>query len=271
MAAGKVQSLDRALRILETLASANDGMGISEMSRKLGLSPSTIHRLLFTLSQRGFVTQLHDERYHLGHKIVEMSRTFVEGFQLVKIVRPYLEAVCKTTGETTNLIVLSNNEAFYLDKVESPRFLRVFAKIGRRTPLYCSASGKILLSGFSKEQLQKYLYDTEFTALTEHTITSPVALREKLKTIRDQGYAFDLEECEMGARCAAVPIKDQSDRVIASLSISGPAVRLSDETLYKVVAYLLETSEEISTRIRGHEDALRTSAEGSETVWQSRW
>lgn len=248
--ANHVQSLSRALNILETLASSQKGMGISDLSRRLELPPSTVHRLLATLSSKGYVTHVSDGRYHLGHKVVEMGRTFLENFELSRIVRPHLEAVSHKTGETANLVVLDDDEAFYLDKVDSSCILMVFSRIGRRAPLYCTAVGKILLSGFSKERLEGYLKKTELKAFTSNTITSAQGLRRELEAVRAPGYAYDWEECEVGARCVAVPLKGFMGRVIAALGISGPAVRLDRQALERAAEYLLEASAQISAQLK---------------------
>jgi IclR family transcriptional regulator, KDG regulon repressor len=245
-----VQSLTRALGILETLATSSDGLGISELSRKVRLPASTIHRLLSTLGRNGYVIQLDNEKYRLGHKLIEIGRNFLDSSHLTKIIRPYLEEASRETGETANLVILDKDEALYLDKVESSRILRVFSMIGSRAPLYCTASGKVLLAGFPEEQLRRYLRNTKLKALTPNTITSPAALRNELGTAMARGYAYDLEECELGARCAAVPVMGLRDRILGAISISGPAVRLPKRKLDKAVRYLLEASAEVSARIK---------------------
>ena len=245
-----VQSLNRALGILETLASSSGGLGILELSHRVKLPASTTHRLLSTLGRKGYVTQLHDEKYLLGHKLVEMRRIFLESSQLTKIVRPYLEKACGETGETANVVVLDQDEAFYLDKVESPRMLRVFSRIGHRAPLYCTRAGKILLTGFSHEQLERYVRSTELNPLTPNTITSAARLERELARVRTRGFACDLEECEPGARCVAVPVRGFMDRLIASLRISGPAVRLRRKEMKKAVRCLLAVSAEVSAKLR---------------------
>lgn len=248
--ADEVQSLNRALSLLEALASSGQGLGISELSRRVRLPASTVHRLLSTLGRKGYVTQLHDEKYHLGYKVVEIGRAFVEGSQLTKIVRSYLEALCQKTGETANLVILDDDEALYLDKVESPHNLQVFSKIGYRAPLYCTASGKVLLAGLSEEDLERYLRRTRLKALTKNTITSPETLRKELAAARARGYAYDVEECEAGARCVAIPVKGLLDRVVAALSVSGPAVRLRKREMDRAVDYLLSVGEKLSARIK---------------------
>ena len=245
-----VQSLNRALGILETLACSSHGLGILELSQRVKLPASTTHRLLSTLGRKGYVTQLHDEKYLLGHKLIEMGRNFLESSHLIRIVRPYLEAACGETGETTNLVVLDQDEAFYLDKVECPRILRVFSRIGHRAPLYCTGAGKVLLTGFSEEQLKRYLGNTELRPLTRNTITSTTSLERELARVRARGFAYDLEECEVGARCVAVPIRGFMDRVVAALSISGPAMRLRRKEMKKAVRCLLEINAEVSAKLR---------------------
>lgn len=240
-----VQSLDRALNVVEALASSRGGLGISELSRKLHLAPSTVHRLLATLDEKGYATQLHDGKYCLGHKVVELGGAYLENFQLRNIIRPHLEELVLSTGETANLVILESNEAFYLEKVDSPRTLRVFTRIGHRAPLYCTAAGKVLLANYSEKQLKRYLKSTALEPLTERTITLPSGLRQELEQVRGQGFASDLEECEEGASCVAVPLTAFGQRLVAALSLSGPTVRFKDRERERAVELLKETTAQV--------------------------
>lgn len=188
-------------------------------------------------------------KYRLGHKVVQLGGAFLENFELREFVRPYLEELVQTTGETANLVIVENHEAFYLDKVDSPRVLRVFNRIGYQAPLYCTAAGKVLLSGYSEVQLKRYLKEVELVALTANTITSRLELRRELQRVRQRGFAYDVEECEEGACCAAVPLKVLGQRLIAALSISGPAVRLKKHQLERATKLLKDTAARMSEQI----------------------
>lgn len=169
----------------------------------------------------------------------------MENFQLRNTLRPHLEELVQETGETANLVILDNDEAFYLDKVDSQRILRVFNRIGYRAPLYCTGAGKVLLAHYSEDQLKRYLEKVELQSLTPNTMTSPAKLQKELARIRSQGFAYDLEECEEGARCAAVPLSALEQRLMVALSVSGPAVRLNERGLERAVKLLKSVASRI--------------------------
>lgn len=241
-----VQSLERALAIIEQLAHSREGLGISTISRDLSLPPSTVHRLVNTLAHLGYVSQVAGQRYRLSSKFATMCRGLQEDSELRQIVRPHLENICSQTKETANLVILDAHEAVYIDKVDSPRFLRVFSRIGHRAPLYCTAVGKILLADMNADAFDQYLGQIDLVPLTRHTISSHDALRNEIVTISMQGYALDLEECELGAQCVAVGVKGRDGRIVAAISVSGPAVRFDRNSMNEALQVLHESARKIS-------------------------
>ena len=216
-----VQSVDRALDVLEALADCDGAAGLSEIAARTGLPYGTIHRLLRTLLDRGYVRQEADRRYALGGALVRLGGA---AERLVgSWARPYLEQVAALSGETANLAVLEGDFVVYVAQAASQRRLRMFTEVGRRVLPHSTAVGKVLLA--YRPDAAAVLTRTGLPRRTPHTITSLEAMLAELAAVRERGYALDLGEEELGVHCLAVPVFD-GDGVIASMSVSGPAERI---------------------------------------------
>ncbi len=249
---GMVQSVGRALSLLEALEDSRGEVGIAELSKRVGLHVSTAHRILATLVARGYARQNPETgRYALGAKALHLAESYLGQMDLRQVVRPVLERLSRETGETTNLVILDRREALYLDKVESPQSLRIFSRIGRRAPLHCTAVGKVLLAYRPRAEVDALLGCGPLERLTRHTITSLAQMRRELEKVRDQGFALDREECEEGACCIAVPIRNAQGAVEAALGISAPTTRLSPRRLEELVPLMLRTGREVSAQLGG--------------------
>lgn len=227
-----VQSLDRALDVLEVLAAGDDDVSLSQITERTGLPLGTVHRLLSNLVARGYAAQDRETRlYGPGPRLLEVAAKAAASrrFGLSRIARPCLHGLTEATDETSNLLVLQGDEGVYSEQVGSRRLVRMFTEVGQRVPLYCTGGGKAILSGFSAEQLEAYLERTALRPFTPKTITTPERLREELARAREQGFALDDEERETGVCCVAAPIFDRFGRCVAALSISGPTTRMSRE------------------------------------------
>lgn len=247
---GGVQSVVRALRLIDALGASGSEIGIADLSKRVALHVSTVHRLLTTLVQEGYCRQNPETgRYALGGKLFQLGEACLGQMDLRGLARPLLERLCRQTGETANLVVLDGTEALYLDKVESPQTLRVFSRIGHRAPLYCTAVGKVLLACRSAAERDALLGAGPLRPLTRHTLTSPAGLRRELAQVREQGFALDREECEEGAYCLAVPVRDAQGRVEAALSVSGPTVRLGDQRVPDLIPLMRRAAEELSAQL----------------------
>src|SRR5512139_4095791 len=203
-----VQSVARALTLLDALGESRNEVGIAELSKQVGFHVSTAHRLLSTLIAQGYARQNPETgRYGLGAKAFHLAESYLGQMDLRRIVRPLLERLSHETGETANVVILDGHEAFYLDKVESPQSLRIFSRIGRRAPLHCTAAGKVLLAGRSWSEVQRMLGPHTLERFTPRTIRSTEVLQRELDVARADGFAVDHEECEEGATCIAVPVR----------------------------------------------------------------
>ena len=245
-----VQSVARALTLLDALGESRNEVGIAELSKQLGFHVSTAHRLLATLIAQGYARQNPETgRYGLGAKAFHLAESYLGQMDLRRIVRPVLERLSHTTGETANLVILDGREAFYLDKVESPQSLRIFSRIGRRAPLHCTAAGKVLLAGRSSAEVQRMLGQNALERFTPRTIRSTEVLRREVEAARADGFALDREECEEGATCIAAPVRNARGETVAAMSISGPTLRMHPERLRELTPIVVCTGAEASERL----------------------
>ncbi|MCG0239985.1 MAG: IclR family transcriptional regulator [Firmicutes bacterium] len=223
-----LQSVDSALRLLETFSRAEPELTLAELSRRLGLGKSTVFRLLSTLEARGFVERNPETgRFRLGLKALYIGGLVIHRINLITGSQLALERLVRESGETAHLVVYERGEAVFVNKVESSRTVTMGSHIGARMPAYCTATGKVLLAHLPEGELERYLAETPLRRLTLHTITDPDRLREHLRQVREQGYAVDQQESEEGLMCVAAPIRGPQGNVVAAVSVSGPAVRLA--------------------------------------------
>jgi len=248
-----VQSIARALTVLDTLADSQGEVGIVELSQRVALHTSTVHRLLATLAGQGYVRQSPDTgRYALGPKAINLAEAYLGQLDLRRVAHPFLERLTQDTGETANLVIQDGHEALYLDKAESPQSLRIFSRIGRRAPLHCTAVGKVLLANAPPAQVDGLLGEGPLERLTRRTITSVAQLRRELAAVRAQGYALDREECEEGGYCIAVPVRNATGATVAAVGVSSPSVRMSGRRIQELVPAVVRTGREISERLGFH-------------------
>lgn len=218
------------LDILEALTVANDELSLTQLQARLDLPPPTLHRLLKSLVERGYVEQNQENRhYGPGVKILEIAEAAKRNsrFDLCRVVRPFLERLTEASGETSNLVILNDRKIVYVEQVPSPRSVRMFTAVGHRAPLYCTGAGKAILARLSENQLDSYVATEKLERLTPHTLTSKAALTRELDSIRERGFALDNEEFEAGVRCVAAPIVDSTGRCLGAISVSGPTTRMS--------------------------------------------
>ncbi len=244
-----VQSLERALNILEAMAHEAVPLTVTELSEKVNLKISTVHRLLTTLSHRGYVEQESESsKYRLGLKILEIGNAALSFSDIRKVARPYLEELVDKCNETANLAVLDGSELVYIDQVESHNMIivRMFAQPGNRGPVHCTASGKAMLAYLPPDRLDVILSQIELKSYTNETITSFDHLRKELQRVRQDGYALDWGEMEEHVRCIAAPIFNHEGKAMASISVSGPSNRI---TTYYMKNELMDMVQEVASRI----------------------
>jgi IclR family acetate operon transcriptional repressor len=223
--AGSVQSVDRALSLLEELAVAEAPMGVGQLAERTGLPQGTAHRLLHGLLLRGYVRHDASRKYSVGTAALRLGDAAQRS--LTRSVRPYLAELVDASGETANLAVLEGDDVVYVAQVPSPHTLRMFAEVGRHVPPHSTAVGKVLLAALPRERAFSILRRTGLPRRTPTTITSLDELGRELDSVRERGWAADEEEQEAGVRCVAVPVGSvhEGDPVVAAVSLSGPAER----------------------------------------------
>lgn len=246
-----VQSVVRALDILETLADNEEEFGVNELSQKLGIQKSSVIRILHTVEQRGYIEKsLESGNYRIGLKSFEMGQAYRHQLGLFQASKPILRDLVHKCDESAYIAVLRGANVVYLDVVQTSKPLRLASRVGSITPAYCTAVGKVQLAYISPEALDDIISQSDFTPITPHTIVNPEKLKKDLVNIAHKGYAIDDQEYEMGVRCIGIPIWNHTRRVIAGISISGPISRMSDERINKVLLPLLiEAGKEISHRL----------------------
>lgn len=246
-AANAVQSVDRALTILELLARGGEA-GVTEVAAQLGVHKSTAFRLVATLEAHRLVEQTGDRgRYRLGVGLLRLAGATSARLDLVQEARPVCRQLAADTGETVNIAVLSESSALYLDQVAGSSALQPHNWVGQHIPLHATSNGKVLLSGLSRKSLDDLL--GKLPAFTPLTITKKARLREELDRVREQGYALAVDELEVGLTAAAAPIRNAHGDVIASMSVSGPSFRIPADRIEDVVSTLVEAAMEVSHRL----------------------
>ena len=243
--AGSVQSIDRAFELLEMLADAGGAMGLSELAAASSLPLPTVHRLMRTLVNRGYVRQETSRRYTLGSRLIRLGE--ISSRMLGTSLRPFLAQLVRLTGETANLAMLEGDEVVYLAQVPSPHQMRMFTEPGRRVRTHATAVGKALLAELPPAEARALLGPDEMHAFTPTTITDPELLLAHLEVIRQQGYAVDEGEQEIGVRCFAVAVPGAPAAL--AVSASGPAGRMTDDAAARIVPALTEIAAEISKTI----------------------
>lgn len=242
-----IQSADRIFSVLELL-SLKGPLGVIDISTKLDLNKSTVHRLLASLISMDYVRQDQASgKYTLTFKLLSLAESFRSKVDVVSVVHPYLEQIMERSGETVHLVQREENEVVYIDKVESnATSFRMASRIGLRQPLYCTAVGKALLSSLPEDEVKKIWEESRVKKLTEHTIVDYDAFLKELDLSRKRGYALDNEENEMGVRCIAVCIKDYRGAAVNAFSISAPVSRMPDERIEELASFVLQMKAEMS-------------------------
>lgn len=257
----KVNSVDRALVILEYLGTQTKEVGVRELGQAIGLSKSSVHRILQTLRARGFVRWNPDNaRYSLGLRAFEVGCGILRSMEAHSVAKPYLEQLVNALGETAFLGVLDDAELVYIDKIDGRRSVRMYADIGARRPLYCTGIGKALLAHLDRAEIDRILAAKPLIRHTKNTITDPDLLRQELEKIRKLGYAEDNEEMEEGLYCVGAPVFNYSGRPVASMSVAAPKIGQQPLQKDRIIKHLLQAAQEISTKLgysgRGKNAAL---------------
>jgi len=246
-----IQAVSHALDLLEQFHGDIDELGVTELSKRLKLHKNNVFRLLATLESRGYIEQNKaTENYRLGLKALELGQTFIKQMGLLRQAKPILEQMVEACNETSYVAIYKDNYIVYLDVVETNLTVRVVSRVGSRLPAFCTAAGKVHMAYMTEEELEELLGKIRFEQITPTTVSSAEAMREELVKVREQGYAMDDEELDLGVRCISAPIRDYTRRIVGAISISGPTMRVGDERIQnELVPLVLKSATELSTRL----------------------
>lgn len=245
-----VQSIDRVLNLLELIAKHDKGITLSELCEKIGLHKSTVHRLVGSLIDNGYVYQTEDLKYLITYKLYELGvRTFVN-ISILDAARESLVNLSNQVGEVVHLVVRNMNEIIYIDKENSGRNSSIMgSSIGSSAPMYCTSVGKAMLFDASDYELENIWNTSIIVKKTDKTIVNLELFKKELAESKKKGYAIDDEENELGIRCFGAPIYNYRNNIIAAISLSGPISRLSKEDGEKYYIPLLKAAKEISQKM----------------------
>ncbi|WP_240420218.1 IclR family transcriptional regulator [Paenibacillus periandrae] len=242
-----IQSLDRALNILDLFDEYTTELKITEISNRMDLHKSTVHSLLKTLQLHGYIEQDEETgKYRLGMRLLEKGQLLLQRLDIRSLARKHLAAFTDHTGQTTHLVILDGKEGVYIDKVEGEKAAIRYSRIGRRVPLHSSAVGKALVAFRKQEEIELLLKDYSYVVQTSLTIRDKETFLTELSRIQSQGYAVDDQENEPGVRCAAAPIYDHNGQVAAAMSVSTLLSAVDDSQFLQLIELLLQETKTIS-------------------------
>ncbi|MGJ5095439.1 IclR family transcriptional regulator domain-containing protein [Bradyrhizobium oligotrophicum] len=253
---GGVQSVGRALQILEILAEDDEGYRLSDLAVRAGLSTSTVHRLLTTLEKRRFVQfDRMESKWHVGAQSFAVGATFTRRRNFVALAIPYLRRLRDQSRETANLAVVDDESLMVLLRLDSREIMRSLTKVGGRLAMVASGMGKAVLATYSDEDVNGIIHRQGMPRLTEKSIIRASDLFRELETIRRQGYAVDDEEARLGLRCIAAVVHDSCREPLAAISVSGLASRLTEERVPVVGAMVRDIAAELTVALGGPKPA----------------
>jgi IclR family transcriptional regulator, KDG regulon repressor len=229
---GKVQSIERAFTIMEEVARNRDGIGLAELSKRVGLHNSTAFHLIKTMVSLGYIRQIKDgKRYRIGRPLFALAASALDEIEMISLATPVLEELSRATSESAHFAVRMGDSIVVIARTTGPGAFQLADRVGVVRPAHCTALGKIILAALRPDQLDHFLARTELTAVTPKSITKPEALKRDLDEIRKSGVGFDDGEFNPEVRCIAVPVRDFTRQVIGAIGISGPIWRLSLQAL----------------------------------------
>jgi IclR family KDG regulon transcriptional repressor len=244
-----VRAVERAMQILSAFDGEHADLGVTDIAQSTGLHKATVHRIMITLLNGGFLQRAADgERFRLGLRVVELGLGALRGLDLRRAAFPYMKQLVERFDETCDLGIFDRGSVLYVEVVHSQHSLTIAVRVGRRLPAYCTASGRVFLA-FLPPEVVEPLLNQPLKPCTEKTTTSLPRLRAELEATRQRGYALDDEEFEKGIRAVSVPVRDMDGNVIAALSMPGPITRMPPQRLAEITDALLEAGDAISAHM----------------------
>jgi IclR family transcriptional regulator, KDG regulon repressor len=244
---GGVQSIGRAFSILEEVARNREGIGLADLSKRVGLHNSTTFHLVKTMVSLGYIRQLKDsKRYRVGRPLFALASSALDEMEMVSMATPVLENLARATGEASHFAARMDDAVVIIARTPGPGAFQLTDRAGLVRPAYCTALGKVILAALRPEQFERYLERVELKPLTDNTITDAQRLRKEIEEIRRSGIAFDDGELNSEVRCAAMAVRDFSGQVAGAIGISGPVWRLSIQMLQSHAQSIASAADELS-------------------------
>jgi DNA-binding IclR family transcriptional regulator len=242
----------RVVRVLELLVQAGRPLSVTELGARLGTGKSSVSRLLRDLARHGLLEREEARgRFRLGLRLAQFARAALEGTALREVGAPHLRALCDAVNESVHLAIFRGGQVIYIDKLEASTFVRTSTEIGDTAPPHCTASGKAILAWLPEPDVRRWLRGRKLAGHTPRTLTAPDPFLRHLGAVRARGYAVDDEEYHPGVRCAAAPIRNHAGEVVASVGISGLAIRLKGAHWQEAVRGVRRTAAAITAALGG--------------------
>lgn len=245
-----IQSIERAVSVLDYLSKKPQGERLTVISKDLGLNKSTVFSIISTLEDLRCVSQNQvTGRYSLGIRLLEFAHSLLSSMDIIKIAKPFLYDLASQYDETINLALMSGGEVIYVDKVQSSKSVRVEMRLHEKVPAYCCSTGKVFLAYMSQEKREAMLDQMSFQPRTIYTITNRAQLEGELDVIRDRGYAYDREEFEIGLTCIACPIYNNRGEVVAAISLNAPTNRMVNIEQNQLIKNIKSVSQKLTQQL----------------------
>ncbi len=249
-----VETLLRFFKIVELLEKSGE-LRLKDIADRLEIDKSTIHRFLKTLLRHNYVKMNPtNKKYSLGLKFLNIATGVIDSMDIRNIAHPYLIKLEEITGETIHLTTFDGKRVVYIDKIESPKPIRMYSRIGNIAPIYCTAAGKVILAFQDDEVIEKIVNELDFIPRTEKTITDRKIFIRSLEDVREKGFAVDNLENEENINCIAAPIRDYSRKVRYAISISAIKARMNLSKLFTFKDILMDTANIVSKELGFVED-----------------
>ncbi len=244
-------SVDKVFKIIEVMANSKGPMRLQDISNHSEHPASTVLRMINALISINYVQQDPETmRYYLTTKFCRIGDAVRAQFSIQEMIRPFLLDLAERCQESSCLAIEQDMSVVYIDTVEGPdNMLRTLQRIGKVAPMHSTGVGKLLLTNYDRAKIDAYVQQKGLEPTTINTITDVDQLVTELDKIREQGYALDDEECEIGARCVAAPIKDYTGKIVSCISVSGPTTRITGDKMNRIISIILEESEKASNRL----------------------
>lgn len=256
----RLSSVATAIQLLKAFSEEQVDIGISELSRKLGVAKSTVHRLASTLVAEGLLEQDREtDKYRLGIALFRLGALVRRRMDISSQGRPFLYALREKTNETVHLAILDGTEIMYVYNLESTQAIRMRSDLGVRKPAYCTAEGQAILA-FQPQSVVDAVIAQGLTARTPQTITDAAKLAKALAVVRQRGCAIEDEESEIGMRGISAPIRNDLGEVVAAVGLAGPVTRLSKKAIATFIPHVIETADLVSGRL-GYRASTKSTAE----------